>query len=140
MNNPVAVLLLMLLLAGCAPHYSLVAPGAVSAQGLTAEPPKTWNKSPFSQGPRVALSTRDGEVLNQLFVIGDLNEGESLFKSPSKEVAMPTFSADMLPNDLVDLTVTSLKLLYGGKLTVTASNLRTPTVSSVMGVPYKLTN
>lgn len=138
MNNHVAVLLLTLLLAGCAPHYSLVAPGQVSAQGLTLDLSKPWNKSPFSPGPRVALWTRDGEVLNQLFVIGELGEGESLFKSPSKEVAMPTFAADMLPNELVDLTVTSLKLLYGGELTVTASNLRPQTVSGGMGFRFNL--
>ena len=51
---------------------------------------------------------------------------------------MPTFSADMLPNELVDFAVTSLKLLYGSELTITSSNLRPQKVSGAMGLRFNV--
>lgn len=138
MNKFIPLLLTLLLLSGCAPHYSLVAPGQVSTQGLTLTPARHWNKSPFSPGPKVSLWTGDGEALNQLFVIGGIEDGETLFKAASKELAMPTFSADMLPNELVNFAVTSLKLHYGSELTITSSNLRPQKVSGDMGLRFNV--
>lgn len=106
-------------------QYSLVpANTAVQAQGFTVTPGSDWNKSPFPPGPKVQTWTTDGEQLNQLMLIGKVSEGESLFKSPSKSIPMPSFKSDMLPFDIEALVRTSLKNLAGGELTINTQGLK----------------
>jgi hypothetical protein len=113
-------------LAGCA-SYSLVPPGAVTVGALQLSPVSAWNRVPASPLARKdsAMWTHDGLTLDRLVIIPAVPDGEPLFRDRKGHAALPAFHATMLPNELEELTESSLtKLLGEGNASVRTANLR----------------
>ena len=134
-KHSVAVVL-AILLTGCV-QYSLVSSNQLATpQSISVVPSGDWNKSPVKMGKKTEIWTRDGEALNQLIFVGGVNDGESLFKEMNKDIPMPTFSPDMLPNDIEDLVSTSIKNLANGTIEVNTSNLKPSQVGESFGFRF----
>lgn len=79
-------------------------------------------------------------LLNRLLLIPAVPDGEPIFSVPSKTVALPAFRADMLPNEIEELTESSMvKLLGEGSSTVSTSNLRPAKFGERRGVMFDFT-
>lgn len=126
-----------LTLTACA-QYKLIKKQSVSVNGITVTPTIEWNKSPANIGKNVEIWTVDGHSLNEFLILGGIPSGNSLFKTNNKELPMPAFKADMLPNELEDLVLTSLNNLMGGKLELTASNMRPENFAGEMGFRFNV--
>jgi hypothetical protein len=120
----------LLLTGGCASvNYSLVPAEPVTVGSMTVTPAPGWNRAPgaittFAR-PGSQVWTQDGPLLDRLLLIPDIAEGETLFKAPGKDVALPVFKAGMLPNELVQFTESSLvKLLGEGSSVIRTENVR----------------
>ena len=87
-----------------------------------------WNKAPRIAVPYLQpgseLWTRDGALLDRLYVLNGIGHGQTLFKSSNKALAFPAFRADMLPNEVAELTVDSLAKLMGPQTIITSDGLR----------------
>ncbi len=58
-------------------------------------------------------------------IIPAVPSGDSIFKPGSKDAALPVFDSDMLPNEIEELTESSIVKLFGeGEVAVETSNLR----------------
>lgn len=130
--------LVCLLLASCA-SYKLVEPATpVTVKGMQIQPRIAWNKAPHAPGNYVEVWTADGHQLNELILVGQVDEGTSLFELPNKELPMPAYKAGMLPNEMEDLVTTSLKNWYGGELDISTANLRPMDVAGQIGFRFNL--
>ena len=88
-----------------------------------------WNLVPAysSAGSRKGSQvwTRDGLLLDRLVFIPAVLDGETLLVSRNKAAALPTFSKDMLPNEIEELVESTIVKYFGeGQAAVTTSNLR----------------
>lgn len=97
----------LLLIWGCS-LYSLVQPGLIDVKGIEVTPAIPWNATPrgSSIGGKPTW-TADGIWLNSLTFISDIKDGKTLFQSTEKQ-QYPTFTADMLPNEIVELVESSV--------------------------------
>jgi hypothetical protein len=125
------ILLLMTacLLHGCA-AYTLVEPGTVEVGELQVRPESAWSRAsaaavPFARSG-TAVWTQDGLMLNRLMIIPAVPDGEPIFKEDRQgQMALPKFRASMLPNELEELTASSLGKMFGeGSAVVQTANLR----------------
>ncbi|MCF2910932.1 hypothetical protein L1285_21745 [Pseudoalteromonas sp. DL2-H2.2] len=116
------IISMLLMLNACA-AFKLVKSQQTTVHGITLTPTSTWNKAGFNQHKKSELWTKDGLGLNELYIIGNINEGESIFKSHNKELPLPSFKTGMLPNELEEFIKTSLKNSHGGKISVTTENM-----------------
>lgn len=124
----IALLLSVAVLGGCA-AYTLVPAGAVAVGDLQLTPGSAWDKAPSMALPNArrgaAVWTRDGLMLDRLVIIPAVPDGEPLFRDREGDAALPTFAATMLPNELEELTESSVvKLMGEGNAAVSTSNLR----------------
>jgi hypothetical protein len=116
------------LLNGCV-AYSLVEPGTVEIGALRLQPGSAWSRAapaslPFAR-PGTAVWTQDGLMLNRLMIIPTVPDGEPIFKDRKGYAALPPFRATMLPNELEELTASSLGKMFGeGNAAVRTTNLR----------------
>lgn len=127
-SRALVILVVSMVVSGCV-SYGAVYSGTVAVGGLKVSPGITWNKAPASQTPNIRKSTQvwtqDGLLLNRLLIIPAVPNGEPLLRDRKKRAALPAFRADMLPNELEELTESSIVKLYGeGNAAVTTSNLR----------------
>lgn len=118
----------LVLLGGCA-TYSLVPAGPVSVGELRVTPGAAWNKAPSMVVPlarkEAAVWTQDGLMLDRLVIVPGVPDGEPLFRDQDKDAALPRFKAGMLPNELEELTESSVAKLMGeGNAAVSTSGLR----------------
>ncbi len=119
-----------LLLSSCvSTQFSLVSPGAVMVGNLSMSAADGgWNRAPgiYLGGMRddSELWTRDGLPLDRLLIIPAVGNGGTLFVSNSDALVFPAFEADMLPNEIVELTQSSLAKYYGVNTAVEAGGLR----------------
>jgi len=125
----IAILLTMLALAGCATSYRLVVPGVNTIGKLQVTAGDSWNSAPASATPASRSQSRtwtqDGLLLDRLMLISGVSAGESIFKSPDQSAALPSFKADMLPNEIEELVESSIVKLFGeGNAVVSTENLR----------------
>jgi hypothetical protein len=115
---------------GCvSTSYLAVAPGTVAVGDLKVTASTTWNAAPAITLPNTRKGaqvwTQDGLLLNRIAIIPAVAEGESIFVSRNKSVALPTFKADMLPNELEELFESSIVKFFGeGNAVVDTSGLR----------------
>jgi hypothetical protein len=114
-------LVLLGLLAGCAPQYALVGPGRVAVAGakFRVEPGIAWNKAPPS--PELIKYeedwTQDGFPLDRIAFIGGLPDGQAIVKQRRKaDRKVPTFRATMSPQDLVSMVEAAYAIRAGAKL------------------------
>lgn len=127
---------------GCvATGYTLVEPGARAVEGLQVNATSGWNQAPPMHTPSMqkgaALWTHDGPLLDQLIIIPGVADGEPLMKSSSKSAALPLFKKDMLPNEIEELTESTLVKYFGeGNAAVTTRNLRPHRFGDYRGVMF----
>lgn len=118
------------MLSGCVTGYTLVEPGHQSIDGkLEVNASAGWNLAPgnAAAGGRkgAQIWTRDGLLLDRLAFIPGILDGETLLISRDKGAALPTFSKDMLPNEVEELVESSIVKYFGeGQAAVATSNLR----------------
>jgi hypothetical protein len=119
---------LTVLLAGCV-SYAAVGPGALDYNGMRIQTSQAWNQAPKQATPAARSEskvwTQDGILLDRIMIIPGVPSGESLFKTLSPDEALPIFKADMLPNEIEELTESSIVKLFGeGGAAVETTNLR----------------
>ena len=116
------------MLHGCV-AYSLVEPGTVEVGELQVSPESAWSRAssaalPFARSG-TTVWTQDGLTLNRLMFIPAVPDGEPIFKDREGQMALPKFRATMLPNELEELTASSLGKMFGeGNAVVQTANLR----------------
>ena len=130
--------LVALLLASCAPYSLVPADKPVKFNGFSITPQADWNKAGYKPGPKAESWTSNGEVLDQLLLIGNITPGEALLKSQNKNLPMPKFSDDMLPFDVENLVKTSLKNRSNGEIDVTSYDLQPAQFGSVAGFRFNI--
>ena len=128
MRRIAIVIVLGNLLGGCV-AYTAVSPGVVDYTGLQLSTTQAWNLAPAAATPAARKQskswTQDGLLLDRLMIIPAVPSGESIFVSKQKDAALPTFDANMLPNEIEELTESSIVKLFGeGEVAVETSNLR----------------
>lgn len=142
----VGILVLAGVTAGCVTGFTAVPAADATVGTMTVTPSAGWNKvppgfAPFAR-PGAQVWTQDGVLLDRFMLIPNVAEGETLFKAPpgkAKGASLPAFKADMLPNELVQFTESSMvKLLGEGSVTVTSSNLRPVTLGAERGIRFDL--
>ena len=122
------VFLLSIFTAGCI-SYTAVAPGTIDYNGLKIQTSQAWNLAPAAVTPSARdeskVWTQDGTLLDRIMIIPAVPSGESLFVSTADDQALPVFKSDMLPNEIEELTESSItKLFSEGEVAVETSNLR----------------
>ncbi len=124
------VLLLGMLGSGCVPmSFVAVVPGTVTVGDLNVTASTTWNAAPAIILPNTRKGaqvwTQDGLLLDRISIIPAVPDGESIFVSRDKSIALPTFKSDMLPNELEELVESSFVKFFGeGNAVVNTSGLR----------------
>ncbi len=117
-------------LGGCvATTYTMVAPGTVTVEALQVTPGEAWNQVPPMLSPSsrrtTRVWTRDGLLLDRLVIVPGVPDGEPIVESDRKDAALPVFRAGMLPNEIEELTESSIFKLFGeGGVSVNTSSLR----------------
>ena len=131
MNKRVFLILLFAALgSGCVSmSYTAVAPGTVPIGDLNVTPTDSWNSAPaiiLGNSRKGSQSwTKDGLLLDRVMIIPAVADGETIFVSRDKSIALPTFKPDMLPNELEELVESSLVKLFGeSNAAVNTSSLR----------------
>ena len=70
----------------------------------------------------------------------NFNDGETIVISPQQDAAIPAFRADMLPNEIEELTETSIVKQFGeGGVSVETSNLRPHRFGEHRGILFNMT-
>lgn len=119
-----------LFLGGCvSTQFKAVTAGPFALGNLEVETvDPLWNKAPRIMTGHLykgsELWTRDGLLLDYLLLVPEIDAGEAIFRSRSKSLVYPKFRKDMLPNEIVELTESSLVKLNGPSVVVTSSGLR----------------
>ncbi len=129
MNRYLFSIILILSTVACMPAYVAVEPGEIDYDGLIIKTSQAWNLAPTISTPSARKGskvwTQDGILLDRIMIIPAVPDGEPLFKTTSDDQALPSFKADMLPNEIEELTESSLvKLFKEGDVVVQTSNLR----------------
>jgi hypothetical protein len=125
---PLTAMCCLGLLSGCV-SYSAVMPGTVSYNGLEVKTSQAWNLAPDESSPASRSEsktwTQDGILLDRILFIPGVPSGQTLFYSASDAQPLPAFRADMLPNEIEELTESSIARLFPkGEISVETSNLR----------------
>ena len=109
------IIISALLLSGCN-QYALVKPEPVKVKGITVSPASPWNSAPSTDsiGGRPTW-TSDGVVLNSVTFFPAIKDGKPLFNSSRKE-QFPIFTADMLPNEIVEIVESSIAKKLGATI------------------------
>lgn len=123
--------------------YRSVVPGVNALGDLQVTAGSGWNlassQSTPGQRPGSQTWTRDGLLLDRLVIIPAVGDGESIFKSRDKSAALPPFRADMLPNELEELTESTIVKMFGeGAAAVSTENLRPWRFADQRGVMFDI--
>ena len=142
MNIRLMPAVLVVLVWGCV-TYSAVGPGALDYNGLKIQTSQAWNLAPTQATPAARTGSRvwtqDGILLDRIMIIPAVPSGESLFKTSASDQALPVFQADMLPNEIEELTESSLVKLFGeGGAIVETANLRPHRYGDNNGILFDL--
>ena len=118
------------LISACATmSYQAVLPGVNMLGELQVTADAGWNLAPAYATPNATSKsqtwTRDGLLLDRLIIIPAVADGEALFKSRDPAAALPPFRASMLPNEIEEMTESTIVKLFGeGSAVVNTENLR----------------
>jgi len=83
--------------------------------------------------------TRDGLLLDRMVFIPAVPDGEPLVISRAKDVAMPVFHKDMLPNEIEELLESTIVKYFGeGQAAVSTSNLRPHRFGERSGIMFDI--
>ncbi|KID57534.1 hypothetical protein JF50_10105 [Pseudoalteromonas luteoviolacea] len=133
----IALALFLLTLTSCA-AFKLVKPQSATVHGITLTPTSSWNKVNGNPHKKSQLWTKDGLALNELYIIGNIANGETIFKSSNKELPLPSFKAGMLPNELEEFVKTSLKNSHGGSINVNTESMAPQMIGEDVGFRMEL--
>jgi hypothetical protein len=112
---------LLLALAACAPHYTLVPPStvAVAKNGMRVRPSIAWNRAPRGRYD-IAWEenwTANGPGLDSIGFIAGLPDGEAIARQRRKtDRKVPVFRATMSPDDLVAMIESYYRIRAGAAL------------------------
>jgi len=129
-KNAVLLALAAALISACATmSYQSVLPGVNSLGALQVNADTGWNLAPAHATPRTTADsqtwTKDGLLLDRLILIPAVKDGESLFVSDDPAAALPPFRANMLPNEIEEMTESTIVKLFGeGEAAVSTEKLR----------------
>lgn len=128
---------------GCVPAYTLVSPGTIVVGGLAVEAAGAWNEAPSALTSQLRkgaeMWTRDGPLLDRLLLLPSIPDGEPLLVDRSGTAALPVFRADMLPNEIEELTESTMLKYFGeGNSAVSTANLRPHRFGAHRGVMFDL--
>ncbi len=123
------ILLFVIFTGGCVTGFVAVVPGTIAVKDLNLKPSATWNVAPPTILPYTRKGaqvwTQDGLLLDRISIIPAVPDGESIFVSRDKSIALPVFKSDMLPNELEELVESSFVKFFGeGNAVVNTSRLR----------------
>lgn len=129
-------------LGGCV-SYTAISPGISDYSGLKINTSQAWNLAPSAATPSSRSGskswTQDGLLLDRIMIIPAVPSGESIFVAGSKDAALPTFEANMLPNEIEELTESSIVKLFGeGEVVVETSNLRPHKFGGIAGFLFDM--
>jgi hypothetical protein len=118
MRAGIALIATTAVLCGCVDmrmDYTLVPSGQVPvSQGtMTVRPSGAWNKAPRGQFglPQAEGWTRNGPVLDAIYFIGGLPDGQAIAKQrPEDERKVPLFHATMTPQDLTSMVESAYRI------------------------------
>ncbi len=89
--------------------------------------------------PGAETWTQDGTLLDRIMIIPGVPDGEPIFRQWSRSEALPVFQATMLPNEIQELTESSVVKLFGeGRGTVETTNLRPHRFGDKRGILFDL--
>lgn len=132
----------LLLLSGCI-SFTAVGPGEMNNSGLVVTTESAWNQAPMEMSrllrPDSRSWTRNGMFLDRLIIIPAVASGEPVFRQTSQSQALPLFDSTMLPNEIEELTESSIVKLFGeGGAVVETANLRPHRFGNNRGVMFDL--
>ncbi len=136
-RNALVALATALMLAACATGSStsrLVTPGEVRAGKLVLNSEMEWTRATSN---RSQLWTIDGELLNLLYLIHTVKEGDYIFlgqRESKRRPDAPYYHKGMREDELRDLVADGL--LSAGFVGVTPSNLRPATFGTHAGLRF----
>lgn len=131
-------------LCGCADTgYTLVPSGPVSVSkgSMKVHPAGAWNKAPQGQFglPEAEGWTRNGPVLDAIYFIGGLPDGQAIAKQrPEDERKVPVFHATMTPQDLTSMVESAYRIRGGVKIFET-TGVKPVTFLGQQGVQFDYT-
>lgn len=127
---------------GCV-SYAAVGPGELTYNGLNLQTGDSWNQTPreftpFARAESKVL-TRNGSLLDRIMIIPAVPSGEPIFRQYSKSQALPVFESNMLPNEIEELTESSIVKLFGeGGAVVETAKLRPHRYGDNRGVLFDI--
>ena len=130
-------------LSACVAMYTMVAPGTMFVDSLQLSPDQAWNLAPARASPSLRpgtqVWTRDGPLLDRIMIIAGVPDGQPLLKDKRGTAALPVFRANMLPNEIEELTESTLTKIFGeGAAVVNTTNLRPHRFGSDRGILFDL--
>lgn len=137
----IAILTAFFLLGGCVTGFTLVEPGTATIGNLSVDSGTGYNRAPALSTQRKGSEawTKDGMLLDRLVFIPAVPDGEPLLKPIQKDVALPVFRKDMLPNELEELVESTLVKEFGeGNAALSTSNLRPHRFGEHRGVMFNV--
>ncbi len=132
------------LISACATmSYESVLPGVNSLGALQVNADVGWNRVPAYSTPNARPEsqtwTKDGLLLDRLVIIPAVKDGEPIFVSQDVAEALPPFRANMLPNEIEELTESTIVKMFGeGNAVVNTENLRPWGFAEHHGVMFDL--
>ena len=132
----------LILIGGCV-TYTAVGPGELDYAGLKVQTGLAWNQAPKEATPSARTETKtwtqDGILLDRIIIIPGVPSGEPLFRQSSSSQALPVFESSMLPNEIEELTESSIVKLFGeGGVVVETANLRPHRYGDNRGILFDL--
>jgi len=132
----------LIFFAGCV-SYAAVGPGELTYNGINLQTADSWNQAPpeFTRFARAEskVLTQNGTLLDRIMIIPAVPSGEPLFRQISKSLALPVFDSSMLPNEIEELTESSIVKLFGeGGAVVETANLRPHRYGDNRGVLFDM--
>ena len=123
--------------------YRQVLPGTTTLGAMQVTAGDGWNLASSAVTPIARPDsqtwTKDGLLLDRVILIPAVRDGESIFKSRDKGAALPLFRANMLPNELEELTGSTIVKLFGeGNAAVSTENLRPYKFGDNRGVMFDI--
>ena len=143
-KNAALLVLTAAAISACATmNYESVLPGVNSLGALQVNADTGWNRAPAYATPNARPEsqtwTRDGLLLDRLTIIPAVSDGEPIFVSRDVAEALPPFRANMLPNEIEELTESTIVKMFGeGNAAVSTEKLRPWGFAEHRGVMFDL--
>jgi hypothetical protein len=112
-------------LTACAGGVKLAPAGAYQAGSYSVNLGSDWNAIPIKTGKRkkASLLTKDGQLLNAVYLFSDLEAGDSLLRERRRENPVPKFDTELSDLELAEFLVDSL-IKGGAYAGLTTQNVR----------------